>query len=598
MSKKYLFILSITLLSIFTFLYNLNKSYATISFDIKVIDSKSSFISGEIYYSPSHIYHKDLMKSFILTNKKHGIYQTVEIPITHNNIRSIRLDPLPNIGEVMIKNFSVIQGSLWKKKVHNINLDEVNVKTLKDIKILTKTKTTLHIACINSDPHLEITKRLDISTNIINYYFLLKTFILSLILSLFIIFVIHALNKNYISGEDITITILILLYSIYTILFSNTEFVSYLNVGLPLLATYIIYKQKFQNYLIIFLNLLILLLILGIIVLLSDYANNLNQLSGYLRFLPHMILSIILALAFIHKSSFNLHFYKKMLLTVTLLMGILSIVLHYNILLIDRITLFGYRMSDSPWTQKNYSFFYLFLLWSTISFYHFNKSSIKDLFIIFSLIFISFIALMSGYSDSAKIAFLISLLIYISFSLVKLKSKFLLFIPIIISLYILFTPLLMHVFIYLSSIYPQFSAGREAIYTLSTSLVKEKFFFGYGYKTSAAILLHEYLPSNITALYDFKYLPGRNPHNIPMLIWLNFGFVGAVLFSSLIYVAMRKFIVLTNNKNNQAALLALITSFIIITSFSWSGWWKVTFLTYSYFIAMVLLGMNNTTKRQ
>jgi len=601
MSKIYKFILGITVLFtfilLFTSIYTINKSYATITFDVKVINSKASHVTGQLYYSPSNIYHKDLMKSFILSNKRYDQYQTVEIAITHKNITSIRLDPLPNAGEVIVRDFSISQGSLFNKKIQHIDLSKINIDSLKDIKIIKKTKNFLHLKSFKSDPHMEITNKVNLSTSIIDYAYLIKIFVLSLIVTIFILSIIYALIKNFICMDDIIIAILLLTYSMYTILFSNRDFIFYLNIGLPLLGTYIIYKQGFKNYLNIFANIFIILVGLSITIFISDYANNLNQINGYIQFLPYMLLSMLLSIVFIHKTSFNTYFYKYFLLLVTLTMGILSIILHYDIILIDRITVFGYRMSMSEWTQKNYSFFYLFLLWSTISFFHLHKIHIKEIFIIFFLILISSLALLSGYSDSAKLAFIVSLAVYILFSIINFKSKVLLLIPILISLYILFTPLIMDILIYIAEKYPQFSAGRESIYTLSTSLVKEKILFGYGYNTSSGLLLHEHLPTSITSLYDFKYLPGRNPHNIPMLIWLNFGLLGASLFSLLIYFSMKKFILFTYNHNNQPALLALISTFIIITTFSWSGWWQVVFLTYSFFIGLVFLGMNNHDPR-
>jgi len=115
MNKKikiqYIIIGILLLTTLFISSYKTSKSYAMINFDIKIIDSKVSQLNGQIYYSSNHIYHKDLMKIFILRSTMYGEYQTVNIPITHKNITSIRLDPLPDSGEFVIKNFSITHGS-------------------------------------------------------------------------------------------------------------------------------------------------------------------------------------------------------------------------------------------------------------------------------------------------------------------------------------------------------------------------------------------------------------------------------------------------------------------------------------------------------
>ena len=153
-------------------------------------------------------------------------------------------------------------------------------------------------------------------------------------------------------------------------------------------------------------------------------------------------------------------------------------------------------------------------------------------------------------------------------------------------------PWISDIFIYLGELHPRLSS-REPIIAISSALVKEHFLFGYGFRTTPSIPIQEYLPDVLLQKYGNPiHIPAMNPHNIPMLIWLNFGALGALLFSILIYKSLKTLIRMTIHKNNQAALLALIVSFLIITTFSWSGWWKITYLTYSFFVSIILLSLN------
>lgn len=593
--KSYLkttFIFIIAYISIFLSINNFMKTHATIIFDIKVIKSTVSHLSGQIFYSSGGVYTQETSAPFVLGNHMYNIYHTIHIPLYDNTIKNIRLDPLTHAGEVMIKDFSIIQGSWSNKKIQEINLKNINLEKLHNLKIIKKEKSFLHLLATGPDPYMEIEDDLDIQSSIINYREKAKISLISLLILILLVYIIKGLRSNYIKIEELFTALILITYSLITVLYSSRIFVLWFIIGAPLVGLYILYKQGLKNYILPIKNIIGIILLLTIVVLISDLANDKHQIHTYFSFIQYILFAMVIAIIFIQKKAFNYHFYKYFLMTLTISIALFTTALHHDIIRIDRVITFGHRMSQHNWTQKNYTFWYLFLMWGTISFFYFSKVNKKDLIAILFILITSFIMIMSGYSDSAKLAFFLSLFVFLLFSLIKFDIKILMMIPIIISLYIFLMPWISDIIIYVSSLHERL-AYREKHFALASALIKENLLFGYGYKTEAYIVLQDYLSPEILNKYNLKYLPGQNPHNIPLLIWLNFGVIGASLFSLFIYLSMKKFIVLTYNKNNQPALLALISSFIIITTFSWSGWWPVTFLTYSFFVGMIFLSMNN-----
>lgn len=589
-------ILIIAYIAIFLSINNFIKTHATITFDIKVIESKVSDLSGQIYYSNNGAYTGENSKHFVLRRDMYNIYQIVNIPLYDKTIKYIRLDPLADAGEIMIKDFSILQGSWNHKKIQEINLKHINLKKLHNLEIIKKEKSFLHLLATGPDPYMQIENNLDIRSSIINYGEIIKISIISLLVLMLFVYIMKGIRSNYLKIEELLTVLILITYSFITVLYSNRTWVIWLIIGVPIIGLYIIYKQGPSNYILPIKNIIGILSLLTIVVLISDLANDKHQIYSYFSFIQYILSAMIIAIIFIQKKSFNYHFYKYFLLTFTVSIALFTTTLHFDIIRIDTVIAFGHRMSQHPWTQKNYMFWYLFLMWGTISFFYFSKLNKKDLFAILLILTTSCITIMSGYSDSAKLAFFLSLFIYLLFSFIKFDIKTLLFIPILISLYIFLMPWISDIIIYLSSLHERL-AYREKHFALASALVKENLLFGYGYKTEASLLLQDFLAHDLLQKYGFKYLPGKNPHNIPLLIWLNFGAIGAFLFSFLIYLSMKKFILLTYTKNNQPALLGIISSFMIITTFSWSGWWPVTFLTYGFFVAMIFLSMNNKLAR-
>jgi len=571
------------------FFYNIQESSVKLNFEIQVIKSKVGRYQGQIYFSENTHYSKQNTKHYILHTANKG-YQKVSIAIENMKTHSIRIDPLSSNGEVFIKNIHVLQAN-------KIKLNHLNISKLRNIKVIKKTESFLHLQLTGSDPHFDITNNLLLSSNYIDYLKMMKSLIYALIFTLIMYFILLGFKYKYLTGVEILTAITLIVYTLYSVLYSNKVFANWLYYILPIFFIYILIQQGYKQFIRPTINIFIILITLSVLILIMDTIHDSNRIIPFLHFIKYMILGMIIVLIFIQKKRFNTHFYKYFLAILTISVSIFVILMQNGVIEIDRIITFGYKMSMSNWTQKNYTFWYLFLMWGSISFFSFNKNKKFDLFFILIILFLSYHMIMDGYSSSAKLAFIISFLFYILFSLIKFNKKILLYIPLIISLYIFFMPLIINFIIYLSQISLHY-LERENIYTITTALIKEKILFGYGFKTSASILLHDYLPLNFLKNFNYTHIPAYNPHNIPLTLWINFGAFGTSLFSILVYRSMKSLILRTYDKINLPSLLALICTFVIITTFSWSGWWPNVFLTYTFFISIIFLSLNINLKRK
>jgi len=578
---------------IFTTIYHFNKSYATISFKIKVIDSKVSLLTGQVYYSPNQLFYQDMMKPFLLNSNMYGEFQTVNIPITHEHIKSIRLDPLPNAGECIIKDFSIIQGSWFNERIQPIDLSQVILNKFKNTKLMSKEKNLLHLQTIGSDPHIDVIYNLPPLKNIRDYKNIFTYFLISLILSTLLILVLHGLKSKYLHGDEIILSSILVTYSAYTVLFGTEFKMSWILIeNLPFLALLIIFKQGITNYFPSIKNMLIIILSLTVTVLILDYFQNTNAFVHYKPTLLNIIYAMLISTAFIQKKEFNYNFYKYFLLFLTFSIAILTIFLHLRIIEIDTTLALGFRMSMSPWAQKNYTFWYLLLMWGTISFFHFKNIRIIEKLIILSILLVSTVSIFTGYSDSAKLAFFTSLIIYFLLTFIKTYQRFISLLPLSISLYIFLFPWLSEIYIFLSDASSRLM-GREAIFAIYPDVIKNNLYFGYGFNNARNLLTSEHVSPEIFAQYSNSiFMTNFATHSLPLHLWLNLGLLGMLPFSILIYFAINKLISLTNNNYNQPALIALICAFIIIITFSWGTWQPHALLTFSFFIGMIFLSLN------
>ncbi|MCD6579807.1 O-antigen ligase family protein, partial [bacterium] len=267
--------------------------------------------------------------------------------------------------------------------------------------------------------------------------------------------------------------------------------------------------------------------------------------------------------------------------------------LDHNIILIDNIHFLDYAMQRIKWTQKNYMFWYILLMFATLSFYNVRKK--YELLIILAILALSYFAVFGGYSRSARLSFVVGVLAYTILSIFQINKKYLLGFIWFLTLYIIFSPIILS-FLDLGS-YISELRQRDQIYNTSAALITEHWFLGYGYGSTLSIHLKDVVSiADLPKIYINVY-PGGHPHNLSLLFWLEFGIFGALFLIYFIHKFLKYFIENTYLYINQAALFGMIVAFDIITSFSWSIWYPQVLLTFSFFGAMLVLSMNIQTKK-
>jgi O-antigen ligase len=133
---------------------------------------------------------------------------------------------------------------------------------------------------------------------------------------------------------------------------------------------------------------------------------------------------------------------------------------------------------------------------------------------------------------------------------------------------------------------------RIAIYKTAFALIKEHWFFGYGYGSTLVVNIKDFVSTSNLPKYYIDTFPGGHPHNLALLFWLEFGIIGATFLAYYIHKLLVYIIENTYNYTNQAAILSLVVAFDIISSFSWSIWWPSVLLTFAFFGIMLTLSMN------
>ena len=233
------------------------------------------------------------------------------------------------------------------------------------------------------------------------------------------------------------------------------------------------------------------------------------------------------------------------------------------------------------WNRKYYSFWVLFLSWGTISL--FWKKSPRDTFLAIAIMILAGLAIFSDYSDSARVAFIFSLIV---FMLAHIKwSKWFIFWNSMIGLYIFLLPLawsLMATSGWVDSIKSIQSLNnvdfRVDVYNFSAAEVSKQWFTGYGFGSTLSILR-----------LGLPFDTGGHPHNIVFLFWLELGLFGAFLLFMVTTTLLSFIHQSTYNQTNSPSAWALFSSGLVIFSFSFDIWVTDIVLTYCMWLAMIML---------
>ncbi len=560
------------------YLTNKNTNDYTINYDINIIQNDSK-LYGQLYYKNTTNYNDKQAKGIKYKDVRNK-FQNCKINLTdQNNITSIRLDPLLGKGLVEIKNFTINS----KYDMYKINFNEMNtLKNSHNIKILTKNNHFITLECIGSDPFLEMSNNIHLEKINLIYvgYFMIVSILLYILLEIYLFFL-----KNI--ATEYTLFAILFTYSLYTVIGQTAYYLLFVFAITSILISFkndLAHKKSYIKEITIFL--LIYLGMSYMTVLTARPLTDLNYLNSKSILI---VLACFVPIAFYNIKTFNYRFFKIALTLLVFTFALSMIILNLKIIDLNQIEIYDFELTRrNIWTQKNYMFWYVLLMFGTLSFYNYKKT--KDMVIIFVIILISYYALFNGYSRSARLAFTVGISIYILLSLFNVKKKYLLIFIWILTAYIIFSPILFSL-VDLTPYHPRLNQ-RDAIYHTAAALIKEHWLLGYGFGSTLHMHIKDFVDIAELPTHYIGHFPGGHPHNLSLLFWLEFGVFGALFLAYYIHKLLLIFIEKTYNKINQPALFGMIVAFDIITSFSWSIWIYQVLLTFSFFGVMLVLSMN------
>jgi len=460
-----------------------------IEYNIKIIENSGSY-KGEIYFSSNGTYDEKKKKT-VKYKKSVNLFQKVKVLVAGQNISSLRLDPLLDAGKVEITDFSIKYGD----QVQKIDLSNVDRSWSHNVKVLSGNTDGIVLKCLGKDPSIEVDS--DISFNRFSLLSVVYISILTLLLFSGIRILLTCVRKY--SYENIFLAAILLLYSIYVVLFSSPE------MGNNLLYTFVIMSFTVSmingfssrgNYckgMIIFLMVYLLMSYLSVVM--STQLADINYLN---RKALVIICACFIPIGFHKIKNYNFTFFKLFLTLLILLMACLIICLNTNVISIDNVYLFSFLMERTDWTQKNYIFWYLLLSLGTLSFYNFRNKN--DIVVILLIWIISFFAIFYSYSLLARLAFLVATAVYLLLAIFRFSKNSLLIFIWILTFYIIFSPILFSL-IDLAP-YHHRLVSRNAFYHTSAALIKEHWLFGYGFEV-IHIIFRYYSGLNLVFLVQF-----------------------------------------------------------------------------------------------
>ena len=583
MSKKIMLLKIIFIFLISLYITNKNTNEYTINYDINILQNSSNWY-GQIYYKSADNYDAKKAKSIKYTEIQNK-FQNSKINLIHqNNITALRLDPLMGKGMVKIKNFTVSS----KYDTYKVDFNAINtLKNSHNIKILKKSDQSVTLECKGDDPYLEISDNIQLEKINFEYigHFILFSMLLYILLEI-CLFIIKNTPTEYILFS------ILVIYSLYTVTGETAYYLLYVfSVTSILLGMKndLIYKKSYIKEITIFLFLYLGMSYMSVLMSRPladlDYLNSKSILIILASFIP---------IAFFNIPRFNYKYFKLSLTLLVVVFSLFIIILNVGIIDLNKIKIYDLELTRRTiWTQKNYMFWYVLLMFGTLSFYNFKNK--KDMIIIFLIILVSYFALFHGYSRSARLAFSVGLVIYIGLSLFNVRKKYLLIVIWILTLYIIFSPILFSL-VDLTP-YHHRLIQRDAIYHTAAALIKEHWLFGYGFGSTLHMYIKDFVDIAELPKHYIDRFPGGHPHNLSLLFWLEFGVFGAVFLAYYIHKLLLVFIDKTYNKISQPALFGMIVAFDIITSFSWSILIYQVLLTFSFFGIMLVLSMNINIQR-
>ena len=208
-------------------------------------------------------------------------------------------------------------------------------------------------------------------------------------------------------------------------------------------------------------------------------------------------------------------------------------------------------------------------------------------------------AIITSYSESAKLAFFISFIVFFISYIKPLKTwNFILFCLVI---YVLVFPFIFQVYPLskLDWLYNRFYV-RILLFETASNAIMDSFWVGRGFGSSLNLNIIPYLPDHNSVTREFlltyQTFPGRHPHNLVALVWLEFGAIGAIMLLFFIYKANLYLLPTIMNSKVAPFAISLITTAVVLFSLSWSIWQADVMLTYIMFFACLAFLVSSIKK--
>jgi len=262
----------------------------------------------------------------------------------------------------------------------------------------------------------------------------------------------------------------------------------------------------------------------------------------------------------------------------------------------------GIHTVNSDWNEKYHAFWLMFLAWIAIS--NTWKNDTRSKLLTTQLLIYASIAIFSSHSQSSQFALILAIIIFFisKFSMKGIwKFGVIAFIA-----YILLFPVLWQLFPFSQFEWiPERLYIRFLLFETASNGILDQWFCGHGFGSTLTLPIAPYLPEstsptdNTLASLANGYnglFPGAHPHNLIALIWLDFGLIGAMLFTFFIYRFYRWLLPIMNDRDIAPFIIALIVSAVVIFSFSFSIWQTDVVLTYAMFFACLMSVLSKNHK--
>ena len=271
------------------------------------------------------------------------------------------------------------------------------------------------------------------------------------------------------------------------------------------------------------------------------------------------------------------------------------------------LTKFSMQTVDRDWNEKYHSFWLVFLSWtsffSTSTYFAKKKANLINL-----LVFVyTTVALLTSYSHSAILAWIISSFIFL---LSKFNAKLLWkSLIIFVAVYILTFPFIWQLFPasfweWTNSINER-TFIRFLLFETASNAIFDNWFWGHGFGSSLSLSISPYLPELTSHNNQLERLcqqgglfPGGHPHNIVALIWLDWGLIGALSILFFVYKSYFWLKPMMVIQQKGPIINSLIISAIVIFSLSFSIWQTDVVMTYAMVIVSLMVVIKGSLNKK